>query len=107
MGLPLVRAGGWYQTCDVIPNRGTMPLMKLRTALVFGIGYVLGSKAGRDRYEQMRRLYRRTTSNERVRQVIDQGKNMVDSSTAQVRDMAADQLRTAGDAIRDRVDDDG
>ena len=81
-----------------------MPLMKLRTAIVFGIGYLLGAKAGRDRYEQLRRLYRRTTSNERVRQVIDQGKEIVDSSTTQVRDLAADQLRNAGDAIRDRAD---
>ena len=77
--------------------------MKLRTAIVFGIGYVLGTRAGRDRYEQLRRLYRRTTSNERVRQVIDQGKDIVDTGTAQVRDVAADQLRSAGDAIRNRT----
>lgn len=78
--------------------------MKLRTAIVFGVGYILGTKAGRDRYEQLRRLYRRTTSNEKVRQVIDQGKDIVDSSTAQVRDLAADQLRNAGEAIRNRTD---
>ena len=79
--------------------------MKLRTAIVFGVGYVLGTKAGRDRYEQLRRLYRRTTSNERVRQVLDQGKDIVDSGTAQVRGVAADQLRNAGDVIRNRVED--
>ena len=79
--------------------------MKLRTALVFGIGYVLGSKAGRDRYEQLRRLYRRTASNEKVRQVMDQGKTIIDTSTAQVRDIAADQLRSAGESIRDRTED--
>jgi len=80
--------------------------MKLRTPIVFGIGYVLGTKAGRDRYEQLRRLYRRTTSNEKVRQVIDQGKDIVDTSTAQVRGVAADQLRNAGQAIRNRTDTD-
>jgi hypothetical protein len=80
--------------------------MKLRTAIVFGIGYVLGSRAGRDRYEQLRRLYRRATSNDRVRQVIDQGKDIVDSGTAQVRDLTADQLRTAGEAIRNRTESD-
>ena len=79
--------------------------MKLRTALVFGIGYVLGSKAGRDRYEQLRRLYRRTASNEKVRQVMDQGKTIIDTSTAQVRDIAADQLRSAGESIRERTED--
>ena len=81
--------------------------MKFRTAIAFGIGYILGSKAGRDRYEQMRRAYRRATSNERVRKVIDQGKDVVESSTEQVRGVVADQLASAGDAIRDRVDGNG
>ncbi len=81
--------------------------MKFRTAIVFGIGYILGSKAGRDRYEQMRRAYRRATSNEHVRKVIDQGKDAVETSTAQVRGAVADQLANAGDAIRDRVDGNG
>jgi hypothetical protein len=76
--------------------------MKLRTVAVFGIGYLLGTKAGRDRYEQLRRIYRRASSNERVRQVIDQGKDIVDSGTAQLRDIAADQLRNAGAAVRER-----
>jgi hypothetical protein len=30
--------------------------MKLTTIAIFGIGYVLGAKAGRERYEQIRRL---------------------------------------------------
>lgn len=81
--------------------------MKLRTALVFGIGYLLGSKAGRDRYEQLRRTYRRATSNTSVRKVIDQGKEIVDSGTAQVRDVVAEQLGQAGDVIRDRAEGNG
>lgn len=78
--------------------------MKLRTAIVFGIGYLLGTKAGRDRYEQLRRTYRRATSNEAVRKVIDQGKEIVDSGTAQVRGAVAEQLNQAGEVIRDKVD---
>ncbi len=80
--------------------------MKLRTAIVFGIGYLLGAKAGRDRYEQLRRTYRRATSNEAVRKVIDQGKEMVDTGTAQVRDVVAEQLNQAGDVIRERTEGD-
>lgn len=30
--------------------------MKLSMAAVFGVGYVLGSRAGRQRYDQLRRL---------------------------------------------------
>ncbi|MDJ0665470.1 MAG: hypothetical protein QNJ75_13035 [Acidimicrobiia bacterium] len=78
--------------------------MKLRTAIAFGVGYVLGARAGRERYEQIRLAFGRITSNEQVRQVIDQGKGIVDSSTSQVRDLAADQLRNAGEAIRNRTD---
>ncbi len=78
--------------------------MKLRTAIAFGIGYVLGARAGRERYEQIRHLYGRVTSNEQVRQVIDQGKGIVDSGTTQVRDIAADQLRNAGETIRNRTE---
>ena len=81
--------------------------MKLRTVLAFAAGYILGARAGRDRYEQIRRAYRRATSNEHVRKVIDQGKDVVDASTAQVRGAVADQLANAGDAIRDRVDGNG
>ena len=80
--------------------------MKLRTAIVFGIGYLLGTRAGRERYEQLRHTFSRVTSSEQVRQVIDQGKDIVDSGTAQVRDLAADQLRNAGEAIRNRTDGD-
>ncbi|MDX2344078.1 MAG: YtxH domain-containing protein [Acidimicrobiia bacterium] len=80
--------------------------MKLRTAIVFGIGYLLGAKAGRDRYEQLRRTYRRATSNEAVRKVIDQGKELVDTGTAQVRDVVAEQLNQAGDVIRERTEGD-
>jgi|HubBroStandDraft_4_1064222.scaffolds.fasta_scaffold4715490_1 hypothetical protein len=32
--------------------------MKLVAVTMFGIGYVLGTKAGRERYEQIRRLAR-------------------------------------------------
>lgn len=81
--------------------------MKLRTAIAFGIGYLLGAKAGRDRYEQLRRAYRRATANEQVRKVIDQGKEIVDSGTAQVRGVVSEQLSQAGDVIRERADGNG
>ena len=37
--------------------------MKLTTVAVFGIGYVLGTRAGRERYEQLRRLARSASEN--------------------------------------------
>lgn len=81
--------------------------MKLRTTIAFGVGYVLGTKAGRDRYEQLRRAYRRATSNENVRKVIDQSKELIDSSTLQTRAAVAHQLSQAGDTIRQKADGNG
>jgi|HubBroStandDraft_3_1064219.scaffolds.fasta_scaffold82820_3 hypothetical protein len=37
--------------------------MKLGTAVIFGIGYVMGSKAGRERYEQILVLARNASKN--------------------------------------------
>ena len=81
--------------------------MKFRIALAFGAGYLLGTKAGRDRYEQLRRAYRRAASNENVRKVIDQSKDIVDTKTAGVRGVVADQLSTASQIIKERADDNG
>ena len=81
--------------------------MKLRTIIAFGVGYVLGARAGRDRFEQLRSTYRRAAANKNVRKVIDHSKEIVDSGTAQMRGVVADQLSHAGDAIRERAQDNG
>ena len=36
--------------------------MKLMTAAVFGIGYVLGAKAGRERYQQIQSMARNASA---------------------------------------------
>ncbi len=46
--------------------------MKLVAVTMFGIGYVLGSKAGRARYEQIRGLARSASENLEARQRIEQ-----------------------------------
>jgi len=37
--------------------------MKMVTAAAFGLGYVLGTKAGRERYEQIRQLAQTASKN--------------------------------------------
>jgi gas vesicle protein len=80
--------------------------MKFRTGVIVGFaaGYVLGAKAGRDRYEQIRKLYRRATSNEQVQKLVDQGRQVADSGTARARDVVSEQLSSAGRTIRDQLD---
>ena len=50
--------------------------MKLRTGLVvgFAVGYYFGSKAGRERYEQLRRLLDRAAPITKVRAAVELGR---------------------------------
>lgn len=49
----------------------------IRYAVVLGLGYVLGTKAGRRRYEQITGTYRALTSSPVVRSVIEGGRRRV------------------------------
>ena len=49
----------------------------LRIAVMVGIGYVLGAKAGRRRYEQIAGTYRAVTDSPRTRAVIDAGRRKI------------------------------
>ncbi len=56
------------------------------------VGYVLGAKAGRERYDQIAEQARRLRSNPTVQQKVDQAKHV-----------AKDAAGTAADKARDRV----
>lgn len=49
----------------------------IRYAAVIAVGYVLGAKAGRRRYEQLASTYRAVTSNPATRAVIDAGRRQI------------------------------
>ena len=46
----------------------------IRYAVVLGLGYVLGAKAGRRRYEQLVATYRALTSSPAAKSVIEGGR---------------------------------
>ena len=46
----------------------------IRAAVVLGVGYVLGAKAGRRRYEQIAGTYRAVTGSPKTKAVIDAGR---------------------------------
>ncbi len=58
------------------------------------IGYVLGSKAGRERYEQIRSGARKVADNPTVK-----------SATAKAQDVAATQAAAAADVAKEKVSD--
>ena len=79
--------------------------MKFRTGLAvgLGVGYVLGARAGRERYDQLKKAYNSVRSNETVRKVT----SSADRSAAKVRRAAGQGLVTASDRIKERAESNG
>ncbi len=49
----------------------------IRYVVVLGLGYVLGAKAGRRRYEQIAGTYRAVTASPTVKSLVDAGRRKV------------------------------
>jgi hypothetical protein len=62
------------------------------------IGYVLGAKAGRERYDQIVRMWHRFTANPTVRKTASQAKDKAFEAAHQAKDLAADAAGKAADA---------
>jgi hypothetical protein len=69
------------------PSHGRSPV--IRYLVVLAVGYVLGSKAGRRRYEQIAGTYKAVTESPAAKAVIDAGRrkiaNTVSPDPAMVR----------------------
>ncbi|MFD7689158.1 YtxH domain-containing protein [Streptomyces sp. NPDC051740] len=74
--------------------------MRYRLTFVAGVvlGYVLGTKAGRERYEQMKRSAQQFTRNPAVR-------NTAESAAQQGRDFADKAYHAVSDKVGDRMPD--
>jgi len=69
--------------------------MKIRLGFLvgFGAGYVMGAKAGTERYEQLRRLYENLLSSPAIREASGKVKDAAGSSFEQARDLATDGVQ--------------
>ena len=72
-----------------------------------GIGFVIGTRAGRERYEQMRRLARKVADNPSVQQAAGvlqaQAAGYAKTAGARVADRAGAARTKAAEAIHDHV----
>ena len=68
----------------------------------FGAGYVLGSKAGRERYEQLRRLYDNVTASPAFRQMTGRAKGAAASGFESAKDSVSDGVSKVTDKVRER-----
>jgi hypothetical protein len=63
--------------------------MRFRTGLLIGlgIGYYLGAKAGRERYEEMQRWIRQARDSDVVETAGDKAKAVIDLTVERARDL--------------------
>ena len=78
--------------------------MKFRTGLMMGLGagYVLGAKAGRERYEQILDMVQRLKGNDHVSAVVEQAAQKTEVPRVKARGAVSNGLRTASNTIRSR-----
>ncbi|CAN5794285.1 hypothetical protein BH23ACT5_BH23ACT5_24250 [soil metagenome] len=79
--------------------------MRFRAGLLLGgfIGYVLGARAGRDRYHQIMAAYRQLRAHPAVAQLTDQAVGLMDAG----RHAVAGSLSASSKGLRHTVDSNG
>ena len=68
----------------------------------FGAGYVLGAKAGRDRYEQLHRLYQNVQASPAFQKATGKAKEAVGTGLGQAKGLASEGVSKVSDAVKDR-----
>lgn len=69
-------------------------MSKLSLLAAGGVGYVLGARAGRERYEQIKVQAQKVARNPKVQ-----------DATQQAKDVAAEQAAVAAGVVKDKVTD--
>lgn len=78
-------------------------MAKMSFLIGFGAGYVLGAKAGTERYEQLKRLYDNLQSSPQVRQATRKAKDAASTGFEKASDIAQEGV----DKIKNRNDQPG
>ncbi|MFQ5948353.1 MAG: hypothetical protein ACE5KX_05795 [Acidimicrobiia bacterium] len=66
-----------------------------------GVGYVLGAKAGRERYEEIVGWWNQIAGSERFQTVASKGRAVVDLSAGRVRNKVSQGFDAASQKVRD------
>jgi hypothetical protein len=70
--------------------------------LGFGAGYVLGAKAGTERYEQLRRLYDNLMASSAMQQATGKAKDAVGTGLDQAKGAASTGVSKVTSAVKDK-----
>jgi hypothetical protein len=74
-----------------------------RFALGFAVGYVLGARAGRERYEQIRQVWSRFTGNPAVQQIAGRGKDVAAGAGRKGMSAVSTGVQKVGSSVRGRL----
>ena len=77
-------------------------MSKLGFMVGFGAGYVLGAKAGHERYEQLRRLYDNMLSSPGFQRASGKAKGAVGSGLESAKDKATEGVSKVQEAVKER-----
>ena len=79
--------------------------MRFRWGVIvgFGAGYVLGSKAGRERYEQIRRWWGRFTGSPTVHRATERAREMAGEKSKRALYAVQSGMGKAGSAVKERL----
>ncbi|HEX6677260.1 MAG TPA: PRC-barrel domain-containing protein [Actinomycetes bacterium] len=108
VGLPAAAAGAALERLgQAAPRRRGKGKKKRKRTLLgrFGlaagaaVGYVLGTKAGRERYDQMVGAAKQLGERPEVKRIVEQAPGAVDTAVGQAADKAADRLGQARDRL--------
>ena len=75
-------------------------MRKLTVLVAGGIGYVLGTRAGRERYEQIRGLAQQVRNNPKVQAKAHQAADAAREHAPVVKDKITDAAATASNKVR-------
>lgn len=67
---------------------------KILLVVGFGVGYLLGTRAGRERYEQIKASVSKLWNDPRVQRTVDQAEDFVKDKAPDVAEFLADGAKT-------------
>lgn len=67
---------------------------KILLVVGFGVGYLLGTRAGRERYEQIKAQVQKLWNDPRVQRTVDQAEDFVKDKAPEVAEFLADGAKT-------------
>jgi hypothetical protein len=74
-------------------------MKKLTLLIAGGVGYVLGTRAGRERYDQIKRVATRVKDDPRVQEKATQAADLAKEKAPIVKDKVAAAASTAADKV--------